>query len=88
MPRASQIPYTGPSRWYLPSSARAGGAGGAFYTTDLTMSNLGTTKAEGYLKFLGNNKDGSGGVTKSFSLAAGQSVTYTDVLRSLFGNRL
>ena len=85
LPRASQIPYSFPSRWYLPSSARAGGAGGAFYTTDLTMSNLGSKKADGYLKFLGNNKDGTSGDSKSFSLAAGQSVTYTDVLKSLFG---
>jgi hypothetical protein len=49
------------------------------------MSNLGNKKADGFLKFLGNNKDGTGGETKSFSLAAGQSVTYTDVLKSLFG---
>ena len=85
LPRTSLIPYDLPSRWYLPSSARAGGAGGAFYTTDLTMSNVGNTKASGYLKFLGNNKDGTGGVRKSFSLAAGQSLTYTDVVKSLFG---
>ncbi|HVN79449.1 MAG TPA: beta-propeller fold lactonase family protein [Terriglobia bacterium] len=84
LPRTSLIPYSLPSRWYLPSSARAAGAGGAFYTTDLTMSNVGNTKAEGYLKFLGNNKDGTSGETKSFSLAAGQSVTYKDVLKTLF----
>ena len=85
LPRASQIPYVAPSRWYLPSSARAGGAGGAFFTTDLTIANVGSKKADGFIKFLGNNKDGTGGVSKPLSIPAGQSVTYTDVLKSLFG---
>ncbi|MFN8007567.1 MAG: beta-propeller fold lactonase family protein [Terriglobia bacterium] len=84
LPRASQIPYDLPSRWYLPSSARAGGAGGAFYTTDLTIANVGSKKADGFIKFLGNNKDGTGGDSKPLSIPAGQSVTYTDVLKSLF----
>ncbi len=85
LPKAPLIPYTAPSRWYLPSSARAGGAGGAFFTTDLTLSNVGNTRADGFLKFLGNNKDGTAGETRSFSLPAGQSVTYSDVLKSVFG---
>jgi len=85
LPRAPLIPYSAPSLWYLPSSARAGGAGGAFYTTDLTVANVGSQSANYYLKFLGNNKDGTAGERKDFSLAAGRSTTFTDVLNSVFG---
>ena len=84
LPKAAPIPYDRPFRWYLPSSARAGGAGGAFYTTDLTVANVGTTTANYFLKFLGNNRDGSVGPQKNFSLAAGRSATFADVLKSVF----
>jgi photosystem II stability/assembly factor-like uncharacterized protein len=69
----------------LPSSARAPGAGGAFYTTDVTVANTGASDTQLTLKFLGNNKDGSGGAERSFTLAAGQSTTYADILGSVFG---
>jgi len=84
LPKAAPIPYDKPYRWYLPSSARAGGAGGAFYTTDLTVANVGTTTANYFLKFLGNNRDGSVGPQRNFSLAAGRSATFADVLKSVF----
>jgi hypothetical protein len=84
LPKAAPIPYDRPFRWYLPSSARAGGAGGAFYTTDLTVANVGTTTANYFLKFLGNNRDGSVGPQRNFSLAAGRSATFSDVLKSVF----
>lgn len=84
LPKAAPIPYDRPFRWYLPSSARAGGAGGAFYTTDVTLANVGTTTANYFLKFLGNNRDGSVGPQRNFSLAAGRSATFTDVLKSVF----
>ncbi len=75
----------GAPTWFLPSSARAPGAGGAFYTTDLTISNTGTNDASFTMKFLGNNIDGRQGVEKSFLLGAGKTVTYWDVLGSVFG---
>jgi 6-phosphogluconolactonase len=84
LPKAAPIPYDKPYRWYLPSSARAGGAGGAFYTTDVTVANVGTTTANYFLKFLGNNRDGSVGPQRNFSLPAGRSATYADVLKSVF----
>jgi len=84
LPKAAPIPYDKPYRWYLPSSARAGGAGGAFYTTELTVANVGTIVANYFLKFLGNNKDGNSGPQKNFSLAAGHSATFSDVLKSVF----
>jgi photosystem II stability/assembly factor-like uncharacterized protein len=70
---------------FLPSSARAPGAGGAFYTTDVTVANTGGSDTQLTLKFLGNNQDGSGGAERSFTLAAGQSTTYADILGSVFG---
>lgn len=71
--------------WLLPSSAHAPGAGGAFFTTTLTVANTGTTSASVTLKFLGHDKDGTGGATSTQTLAPGISVTWPDVLGSLFG---
>ncbi|HYN40640.1 MAG TPA: hypothetical protein VE129_02595 [Thermoanaerobaculia bacterium] len=77
----------GPScnEWLLPSSARIGGEGGAFYTTDLTVVNTGVTEARLFVRFLGHDADGRSGADRPFLLAAGRSVTYADVLGSLFG---
>lgn len=71
--------------WILPSSAHAPGAGGAFYTTSLTIANTGGTNTSMTLQFVGNNQDGTSGPTATFNLAAGASVTYQDVLGSVFG---
>jgi hypothetical protein len=71
--------------WILPSSARAAGQGGAFYTTDLTIANTGAADASLGLKFLDHDVDGRAGAEQSFSLEAGRSVTYADVLGSVFG---
>ena len=71
--------------WILPSSAHAPGIGGAFYTTTLTIANTGTTSAGLTLKFLGHDTDGTTGATSTLNLAAGASVTFPDVLGSVFG---
>jgi len=73
------------SAWVIPSTARATGAGGAFYTTDLTVANRGAVDAAFTVKFLGHDQDGTSGSEQTFSLAAGKLVTYDDVLGSLFG---
>lgn len=80
-------PGPGPtcSEWLLPSSARAEGEGGAFYTTDLTVVNTGVTEATLFFRFLGHDADGRGGPERTFRLGPGLSVTYADVLGSLFG---
>ena len=80
---AAQSPI-GLSIWLLPSSARTSGPG-APYTTDVTVANAGASDATFTLKFLGHGVDGHAGPEKTFTLAAGRSVTYTDVLGSLFG---
>ena len=71
--------------WLLPSSARAPGAGGATWTTDLFVANTGAAEATLGLRFLGHDADGRTGVEKSFALGAGQAVTWGDVLGSVFG---
>jgi hypothetical protein len=71
--------------YVLPSSAHASGANGAFYTTDLSISNRGTTPASVGLKFIGNNQDGRNATKVTRTIAAGQSITYTDILSSVFG---
>jgi hypothetical protein len=70
--------------WILPSSARAPGAAGAFYTTDLTLANSGERDAQVTLKFLGNNADGRMGPEKSIQLPTQNSTTFQDILGTLF----
>ena len=71
--------------WILPSSARAAGQGGAFYTTRLTLANRTDRDATVTLTFLGHDADGRGGPQKSVSLAAGKAMTWEDVLGGVFG---
>ncbi len=70
--------------WFLPSSARTGGQGGAFYTTDLTVVNRSAAEAAVTVKFLGHDGDGRGGDEKTELVGAGEAVTFGDVLGSLF----
>jgi len=79
----SKVAY--PGIWILPSSARAGGVGGSFYTTDITVANAGIVDASFTLKFLGHDVDGTAGSEKLFALGAGKSVMFNDVLQSVFG---
>ncbi|MEW5974450.1 MAG: putative Ig domain-containing protein [Acidobacteriota bacterium] len=71
--------------WILPSSARARGLAGAFFTTDLTIANVGSRSATIEVRFLGNNRDGRIGPVKTVEIAAGRTATYRDVLATLFG---
>jgi len=71
--------------YVLPSSAHATGANGAFYTTDLSIANRGTTAANLTLQFLGHDRDGTAGPVQSRALATNAAVTYTDILASVFG---
>jgi Leucine-rich repeat (LRR) protein len=73
--------------WLLPSSARILGALGGLWTTDLEVSNVGTSDASFTLKFLGNNSDGHLGPEVPFKLAAGASTLFPDILFSVFGTQ-
>jgi hypothetical protein len=80
----SSVSGSAPFTWLLPSSAHSSGANGAFYTTNVAVANVGGAPASFTMKFLGNNQDGSGGPEQTFDLDAGKSVTYFDVLGSVF----
>ena len=70
---------------FLPSSARTPGTNGAYYTTDLTVANTGTSDTAVTLQFLGHDQNGESAPQESVTVGAGRSVTYDDVLNSLFG---
>ncbi len=70
--------------WLLSSSARVQGAG-AFWQTDLTIRNTGSSPANVTVKFLGHSGDGRGGPDRSATIPAGQTQTWRDVLWTLFG---
>ncbi|MCI4354071.1 MAG: beta-propeller fold lactonase family protein [Thermoplasmata archaeon] len=70
---------------FLPSSARTPGTNGAYYTTDLTVANTGTSDAVVTFQFLGHDQNGTSASQENVTVDAGRSVTYADVLSSLFG---
>ena len=72
--------------WLLPSSAHSSGAGGAFYTTDLLVTNTGASSAAVTLQVLGHDANGVSGPALSFAnVPAGSSLFLQDVLGSFFG---
>lgn len=73
------------ARWIVPAAARTPGAGGAFWTTSLTVANTGGVDATLSLRFLGHDADGSAGHVVSAGLSSGRTVTYADVLAKVFG---
>ncbi|HYN02306.1 MAG TPA: hypothetical protein VE359_07665, partial [Vicinamibacteria bacterium] len=76
-----------PDYWIFPASAHFPGAGGAFYTTDLTVGCSGSGGVSGaryVLKFLGNNLDGRTGPEKSFEIGPSLDAEHRDVLSSVF----
>ncbi len=78
----SATPYS----WILPSSAKSPGQGGAYYTTALSIANRGAAEARYTMKFLGHDADGTNGPKSlEYTLGSNQSVTYEDVLGSVFG---
>ena len=70
--------------WLLPSSARSAGAN-AFWTTDLAVMNAGSQPASVTLKFLGHGGSGAAGPERTFTVPARSTVTWPDVLSSVFG---
>jgi photosystem II stability/assembly factor-like uncharacterized protein len=69
----------------LPASAHSSGANGSFYTTNVAVANVGSAPASFTMKFLGHDQDGSAGPEQTFNLESGRSVTYFDVLGTVFG---
>jgi predicted GH43/DUF377 family glycosyl hydrolase len=70
---------------YIPAAALASGAAGSFYETDLDLSNAGDQPIEYQLKWLPRGEDCSDPMTSDvFSLGAGMSVRYMNVLAEVF----
>lgn len=69
--------------WVLPSSARVQGAG-AFWTTDLTVANSGTSSTSVAIKFLGHEGSGVSGQERFYTIPARGTSTWPDVLGLMF----
>ncbi len=74
---------TASATWLLPSSARSPGTN-AFWTTDLALMNAGSEPASVTLKFLGHGSSGTAGPERTFTIPARSTVTWPDVLSSVF----
>jgi hypothetical protein len=71
---------------FLPAAAFAAGAEGSFYETDLDLSNAGDETVEYQLQWLPRDEDNSEPtVSETFTLGAGMSVRYANVLSEVFG---
>jgi hypothetical protein len=69
----------------IPAAAYAAGAEGSFYETDLDLSNAGAADAEYSFTWRPRGMTTSGAVTSdTFTLGAGQSVRYSNVLAEVF----
>ena len=69
----------------IPAAAVASGAEGAFYQTDVDLNNAGSESVEYQLMWLPRGEDNSEPMTsETFSLGAGMSVRYANVLGEVF----
>jgi hypothetical protein len=71
---------------FVPAAALAAGLEGAFFETDLDLNNAGSAAAEYRLGWLPRGADNTTATRSApFTLAAGASVRYENVLDSVFG---
>lgn len=75
-------PVTGP--YYLPAAANQPGTGGTAWRTNVEIVNRGTSGASYTVELLKWNQANATPVSKTYSLAAGHAVRYTNVLSSMF----
>ena len=70
---------------FIPAAAVASGAEGAFFQTDVDLSNRGSQQVQYQLMWLPRGQDNSEPMTSEiFSLGAGMSVRYANVLSEVF----
>jgi len=70
----------------IPAAAYAAGAEGAFYETALELNNAGSIDAEFFLKWMPRGEDNREPMeSEHFTLTAGKSVRYSNVLADVFG---
>jgi predicted GH43/DUF377 family glycosyl hydrolase len=73
-------------RSFIPAAALAAGAHGSFFRTDLDLSNADSVAVQYELWWLPRGEDNSDpAVSETFSLGAGMSVRYANVLAEVFG---
>jgi hypothetical protein len=71
---------------FIPAAAVAAGAEGAFFQTDVDVSNAGGQSATYRFTWLPRGEDNSDPITsENFSLGAGMSVRYENALSEIFG---
>jgi len=72
--------------WIIPAAAHGAGAGGAFFQTDVDISNAGGTAAEYRVAWLPRGEDNEEWLWSDLlSLGPGMSVRYPNVLAEVFG---
>jgi len=62
----------------LPSAAWVHGAGGAYWSTNMSLVNPGVSDAAVALKWLGHDMDGRGGSERAYLVTAGQTLALSD----------
>jgi hypothetical protein len=79
----------GTSAWtsFLPAAASVNGSGGSYWTTDLSLSNASADDASVYLEFPGSGA-GSGLLSWVTNVKAGETISFRDVLVTLFQRNL
>jgi hypothetical protein len=71
---------------FIPAAALASGAQGSFYQTDVDLNNAGDQQTEyEFLWFPRGETNTEPGASETFSLGAGMSVRYANVLSEVFG---
>jgi hypothetical protein len=74
-----------PTTVFIPASARAVGAAGTYWVTDMAIANLTGGVATCNLAYLAKNEENSNPLNLSLVLQAGQQVLVQDVYSTLFG---
>lgn len=62
----------------LPSAAWVSGAGGAYWTTQMSLVNPGSSDAAVTFKWLGHDADGRGGAERAYLVRAGQTLELSE----------
>jgi hypothetical protein len=70
--------------YLLTSVARAAGNNNAFFTSDVFVANRGAAAATYTMKFLVHDADGTSGPERTFTLGAGKTAVFRDVVGSVF----
>jgi Leucine-rich repeat (LRR) protein len=78
------LPKSGKT-WLLPSSAHSVGSQGTVWVTDLTIANLGPSAVNYSLRFVPHETDAQLGPIESRTIARGGTVSFADVLNTVFG---